>query len=245
VSELENATPTPEEGVSAQPEQNVQEQPEVNASTPQEFEIEGIGKLTPDQIKEYKQGYLRQSDYTRKTQELAQQRTEAKEAIELYNYLKNNPEIVQAMQNGDYNSVQGNPVIAKALSSNPQIEQMQVELASIRLDSEIARLKAQYSDFDEVSVIGEADKRGISDLEFVYKALQGEKLPNLKTELEKQIKSTITEEIRRNGLATSTIINSNDVPATNVADGLTPEELVIAQKMGIAPEKYAKAKQMG
>lgn len=37
------------------------------------YEIDGE-KLTPEQIKEFKAGYLRQQDYTKKTQELAEER---------------------------------------------------------------------------------------------------------------------------------------------------------------------------
>ena len=40
---------------------------------PDTVHIEGFGDYTLDELKEFKNGYLRQSDYTRKTQELARQ----------------------------------------------------------------------------------------------------------------------------------------------------------------------------
>ena len=46
--------------------------------------IEGFGDYTVDELKEFKNGYLRQSDYTKKTQELARQREEANDALEVY-----------------------------------------------------------------------------------------------------------------------------------------------------------------
>ena len=48
-----------------------------------EIEIPGIGKVSTDEVKEWKQGYLRQSDYTRKTQELAHQREQLQNAEQL------------------------------------------------------------------------------------------------------------------------------------------------------------------
>lgn len=214
------------------------------ASTPQtlEFEIDGIGKVTPDQIKEYKQGFMRQSDYTRKTQEIARQRQENKEALDLYNYLKSNPQIAQALYEGNYSVVQGDPTFQSLNPAKREIANIQDELANIKLDSTIERLKSQYKDFDEVAVLTEAEKRGISDLEFVYKALQGDKLPNLKDQIAKEIRTQLTDEIRKNGIATDTIISNNDTPPTTVVDGLSAEELAIAKKMGLSPEKYAKGK---
>jgi hypothetical protein len=66
-----------------------------------EFDIDGIGKVKVDDIKEWKLGYMRQSDYTRKTQEIARQRNETKDALDVYNFLKSNPTIAQALADGD------------------------------------------------------------------------------------------------------------------------------------------------
>ena len=59
-------------------------------ATPTTFNIDGIGEVTADQIKEWKNGNMRQSDYTRKTQDLAKERAEHKDALELYSYLRSN-----------------------------------------------------------------------------------------------------------------------------------------------------------
>ena len=60
---------------------DIQAEPEEKDNS---VEIEGIGKISVDEIKEWKQGYLRQSDYTRKTQSLASQRQEYEDAVNLY-----------------------------------------------------------------------------------------------------------------------------------------------------------------
>ena len=77
-------------------EENVQD----IQDTPQYIELDGE-QLTLEQIREFKQGYLRQSDYTKKTQILAQERERLKEAVELYDYLQSNPEIAQRLVEED------------------------------------------------------------------------------------------------------------------------------------------------
>src|SRR3990167_6202070 len=61
-----------------------------DTSAAQTFELDGE-RLTPEQIKEWKAGHMMQSDYTRKTQELSQQRDQLKPYVELADYLKANP----------------------------------------------------------------------------------------------------------------------------------------------------------
>lgn len=230
----------------AQSNGTVQEGSAVNTqpttvSQPSEIEIEGFGKVKIDDLKEWKNGYMRQSDYTRKTQEIARQRQENKEAYELYTYLKNNPQMAQALANGDTSVVQNNPMFNNLNPLNSQIENLNMKLAGLELDGMINQLKSRYKDFDEVEVLTEADRLGVSDLEFVYNALQGKKLPTLKEQLQKEIEKSITEKIRQNGIETQSIINTNDAVASN-SHGLSDAEIAIARKMGLTPEQYKNGK---
>jgi hypothetical protein len=223
---------TETQGVGTQPDNTVSE-----------IEVDGLGKVKVDDLKEWRLGYMRQQDYTRKTQEIAKQRNEAKQALDLFNYLRNNPQVAQAMANGDFSAVQGNPAFNGMNPIASQIADVNMKVATMELDNTITQLKSKYSDFDEVAVLTVADRRGLTDLEFVYKAIRGERAnpQELENKLRKQIESEITEKIRKNGLGTETIIAGNDTAAqTNY--GLTPEEIKIALKMGMTPERYAKGK---
>lgn len=204
-----------------------------------EFEIEGIGKVKADEIKEWKLGYMRQSDYTKKTQEIAKQRNETKDAIEVYNYLKNNPAIAQSLADGDTSVLANSPIGNKVFGSNPQLEDVNYRLASIELDAKLNTLKSKYPDFNEVDVLTEADRLGVADLEFVYNALRGKQVDSIKESLAKQIEAELTAKIRKNGIDTQTIIDPTDTVAT-VNHGLTPEQLTIAAKMKLTPEQYAR-----
>lgn len=212
-------------------------------NTALEFEIDGIGKVKPDDIKEWRQGYMRQSDYTRKTQEVARQRQETKEALELYNFLKSNPHVAQQMQEGDYSGVQNNPMFNKVLNSNPQYEDLSLKVASIELDNMLNGLKSKYADFNEVDVLTKADELNMTNLEDVYFLLKGRQTSNTDIEatLRRKIEAELTEKIRQNGIATQTIIDSGD-SVTDANYGLSDIELAICSKMNLSPEQYAKGK---
>lgn len=231
--------PTHQAQEPVQPTSEPQTQPEPTI-TPTELEIEGVGKVKPEDIKEWKLGYMRQSDYTRKTQEVAKQKQETQDAVTLYNYLRDNPNIATQMQQGDYSGIQKNPTMANMLNpAKKEIEDVQYQLASLQLDNDINRLKSQYSDFDEVAILQEADKRGLTDLEFIYKAMQGDKLPSIREQITKEIRSALTKEIQQNGLATETLISTKDTkPITD--SGLTEQEKMIANQMSVSYEEYAK-----
>lgn len=233
------------DGVQETPVEEVQEtteSQEVNASPTEENYIEIDGeKYTLDDIKEFRQGYLRQSDYTRKTQELARQRKENEYALELFNYLKTNPSLVEVLKQQDMGSPMFN--VAQQLTPEMQkIQELEMHIAQRDLDYEITQLKQKYPDFDEVKVLQEAEKRGITDLEFVYKALREVEqmdVERIKKEAIEESKKQILAEIEKNKDVTKTVINQGDKPTQAQAITLTPAQKRVAQGMGLTEEEYA------
>lgn len=205
------------------------------------IEIEGIGKVKLDEVKEWKQGYLRQQDYTRKTQELARQRKEAQQAIELYNYLRANPHIAERLKEVDNDNIR-----RTADSFNPamrKIEELEAKLAEDALEKEISDLKQRYPDFDEIKVLTQADKLGITDLEFVYKGLRDDvkkeeiNMEDIKKQIADEIRKQIQEELKANADSTQTIITNNDMPPQKQIN-ISPQEHNIAVNMGMSDEEY-------
>jgi len=215
----------------------------VNTPTPiTEIELDGLGKVKIDDIKEWKQGYMRQSDYTKKTQTIAQQRKEAEQALELYNFLKANPVIAQQIADGKPVNTANTPLnnLNPALQ---EVDDVRRELSNMKLDMELERLKSKYKDFDEVEVINKAAELGIEDLEFVYKGMKADTEDNLKETLKKQIEAELLQKIQQNNSATQTIIAPTNVPAVDNNYGLTDAENALCEKAGWDKEAYAKNKQ--
>ena len=124
---------------------------------PETVHIEGFGDYTLDELKEFKNGYLRQSDYTRKTQELARQREEANEALEVYEYLRNNPHLVNALMQMDNGQV--NPVVQKATPENAMMQQILHTQKAMEIEMRLNELKSKYgNDIDEVALFQKANQ---------------------------------------------------------------------------------------
>jgi len=250
VDDIQETTEQLEENVNVQADSTSQpesseETQGVNASTSEpivnEIEIGGE-KYTLDEIQEFKRGYLRQSDYTRKTQELARQREEMADAIELYNYLRDNPHLLYNLQE---NIVDPNiaDITEQLTPAMQKIQELEMKIAQQELEYEINMLKTKYDDFDEVKVLQEAEKRGITDLEFVYKALREDDkvdVEKIKQEAVAEAKKQILAELQQNKEQTKTLIDKKDAESAPTTIQLTPDQKRVAFNMGLTEEEYAK-----
>lgn len=210
-------------------EENVQD----IQDTPQYIELDGE-QLTLEQIREFKQGYLRQSDYTKKTQILAQERERLKEAVELYEYLQNNPEIAQRLVEEDT----GVKNIAPT-QENQMLKDLSYKIATIELEAQLNNLKAKDPDLDEIELLTIANQRGVNldDAYNIYRGLNFDKI------LEKKLKeqsANLTKQIQQNGNVTKTLISDADKANKNANYGLSDAQLEMAKKLGMTPEEYAK-----
>lgn len=106
-------------------------------TNPNEIEIDGIGKV---EINELKNGYLRQSDYTKKTQEVSKLRKEAEEAMKIADFVKSNPQLAQSI-----GVEPTNPFMNK-------ISELEEQLYDMKLEKEIETLTNKYSDFRVLEV---------------------------------------------------------------------------------------------
>lgn len=205
---------------------DIQTEPEEKDNS---VEIEGIGKISVDEIKEWKQGYLRQSDYTKKTQSLASQRQEYEDAVNLYNYLKANPELASRLQDDSYDGNQQYQQMTEKLNPFYQrLETLEQQLINQELDKEINDLKTKYPDFNEVEILNEANKRGVTDLEFVYKAMSSKNTDDVRKQIEDEVRQQILKELQDNNTSTQTIISNGDKPPVKNYN-LSPQETSVAK----------------
>lgn len=203
-------------------------------TTPDGIELDGE-ILTLDQIREYRKGHMRQADYTRKTQELARMRQEHAEAIELYEFLRNNPEIAQRLQ-------EESPVApaARELTVDPIIRELDMKVRTMEVEKALGLIKQAMPEADEIEILQIATDKRIS-VEDAFEQWKGKNLDKI---LEKRIKSQtekMVDKIKENGQTTRTLMNPSLKPPTENL-GLTSAEIAFARKMDMTPEEYKKYK---
>lgn len=139
------------------------------------------------------QGYQRQADYTRKTQELSQQREQLQYAQTLQQALESNPQQTLEILSRHYGVAEAQRMIADAQDapSEPEfddplekriweteqrIQQYEQERANDQLQKEIVRLQNTYEDFNPQEVVRAALNAGTTNLEAVYKQIAYDRL---------------------------------------------------------------------
>lgn len=160
---------------------------ESDASEPVEavFEVDG----TPITVDEAKNGYLRQSDYTRKTQELAEQRKQLRNAEVLQAALQRDPQATLRALADAYGVDFANQVASTADSDggwgvedevsqpDPRLEelvawrqQQEVAAAQAQIQKELTELESVYGEFDHSEVLRFTLDRGFPDVTSAFKA---------------------------------------------------------------------------
>jgi hypothetical protein len=134
-------------------------------------------------------GYSRQADYTRKTQELAEQRQQLQWASAIQAALENNPaqtidllsnhygiSRAEAKEMADEWSMESDtwndPVDAKMNELDKRIRAFEEQQAYAKLERDVQALQTKYGeDFNPQEVVAAAIAQGSSNLEAVYKQI--------------------------------------------------------------------------
>lgn len=149
------------------------------------FEVDG----TPITVDEARNGYLRQSDYTRKTQELAEQRKQLRNAEVLQAALQRDPQATLRALADAYGVEFANQVASTAdddggwgveddgSKPDPRLEelvawrqQQEVAAAQAQIQKELTDLESTYGEFDHGEVLRFALDQGFPDVTSAFKA---------------------------------------------------------------------------
>ena len=204
-------------------------------STPQTYNVNGQD-LT---IEELQTGYMRQQDYIAQREELNALREQNKQALELVEYLRKNPNLANKLLEED--NVDNNAVnVVNPLTE--RIEKLERERYVERMNNQIEMLKMKYKDFNEVDVLNKAVQMNTPDLEFVYHGMRGAKIDDIIAQQVKEQLAKAQEDMVKNTQATRTVVGkASDVEPTTTHN-LTQQEMRVADLMGISYEEYAKYK---
>ena len=161
-----------------------------------EIEVDLGNGTTRVTIEELKNGYLRQADYTRKTQEVAAQRSDLDDARAFHDAFMNDPvEFARALavraelldpntpvkdtgaikaQSAEQFEAAVQAEVDARLSSHPQVVEATKASAKAQVHAEFDRIgeahNMQISADVRQSIIDEAVRRGVGDLELVFEA---------------------------------------------------------------------------
>lgn len=203
------------------------------------IEIDGQ-ELTIDELKS---GYLRQSDYTRKTQEIQREKKAVEEAMQFMEKVQSNPQVAEQLS-----QQLGMPNLDPNQARYQELENRYYDLL---IESQIRDLKSKYGDFDVQAVLETARDSNINDLDTAYHVVQSRKgisephdepdMDQIKEELRKELMKEIRSEMETN-VDTSTVITQGggQAPVRDTGPQLSAVEANVARNMGLTPEEYAK-----
>lgn len=205
----------------------------------EELEIEGIGTVSIQDIIDWRQGNMRQADYTRKTQELARQREELKDAVDVYNYLKEKPYLLKNIMDGQpvYNDE-----LANRMSYERQaIRNLEYKQKAMEVEQKLADLRSKYGDIDEVALFNKATELKTEDLEFVWRGIVSDfAKPQDTTELKEQLRQEILAELSENKQKVKTTVNTRQSTNKQTRTTVSDDERRVAEGLGLSVAEYLK-----
>lgn len=193
-------------------------------------------------LDELKGGYLRQSDYTRKTQELARIKKDLEKAETVYTAMHSDEETAQ--------EISERLGIEYVSPKDANVQELQVKYQELLLERDIEKLEAKYGSFDVNEVLQLAYDKRIENIEDAYHLVQSTRNPTAKpTEsldieaIKEQIRQELKEELQST-VDTSTTIRTggSTAPITDDTPQLSAQELKVATAMKMSPKDYAKWK---
>lgn len=204
-------------------------QPEEEA-VPQTFDVNGE-QVTLDELTK---GYLRQSDYTRKTQDISRQSREIEKARELLEKVSENPELAQQL---GYDP------------ESERVRELEANYYDLLLEKEVMTLSNKYADFDTDNVLNFAVERQMDNLEDAYllykqynpnQAQPNSSVPNTQAIDVEALKAQIRAELQAEQNTSTIITGGGQAPTPQAEITLSPAEQRIARGMGLSDAEYAK-----
>ena len=156
---------------------------ETSTEVPQEpaYTVKVDGEEQQVSLEELQQGYQRQADYTRKTQEIAAERDRLQQAEAIVSALEHDPEgtlqtlahsfnvaPITGQQVSDDEYAEVDPTQQKLAELEQKIaRQEQIERVQ-RVEREVSTLQEKYGEFNREELLNHALKNGIPNLEAAY-----------------------------------------------------------------------------
>ena len=197
------------------------------------------GEVVKVPVKEALAGYQRQADYTRKTQEISEQRKQLQFAATLQEALQKDPESTLRLLNQQFGKSQptATPEEDEYLTAeekqvrelNQRLAALEQERAMDALVKTIDTLQEKYGDeFNADEVVFRANQLGTTDLEAVFKSLAFDKVYAEKTKASKKLAE---EQERLNAKRSATVVSSGASAKGSAPKSAPPKSVFEAFEM--------------
>lgn len=205
---------------------------------PSMFNIDGED-FTIEQLREMRSNSLNHADYVSQLNRVKQMEEANRDAIELFNYLKNKPDLARKMYelDGELSAGKGNlqadPMAERLATMENRFRMMDTER---QLDAIVS--KDNYVTKGDLLRVATESRCDISTAYNIWKGQNFDKI--LKTRLDEQSKS-LTQQIKNNSTVTKTAITEGDkVNSGDITFGLSDVQQIMAKKLGMTFEEYKK-----
>jgi hypothetical protein len=202
------------------------------------LQVDGEEVVIP--VKEALAGYQRQADYTRKTQEISEQRKQLQFAATLQEALQKDPENTLRLLNQQFGKNQPTAVTPEEeeylTPEEQQVRQLNQRLAALEqeramdaLVKTIDTLQEKYGDeFNADEVVFRANQLGTTDLEAVFKSIAFDKVYAEKTKASKKLAE---EQERLNAKRNASVVSSGASAKTSAPKSAPPKSIHEAFEM--------------
>lgn len=192
-----------------------------------------------DDVREWRNGSLRQSDYTKKSTELAKQKAEHQDAIEMFEYLKGKPELLKHLAEIDSEGMSKEKVIDKLDPVAKKVQDLEIQLKMKDIDTQLQKVMSKDKSVSEVELLEVANDYGV-DVEKAYNIWRGLNIDKILETEKLKTKQTVAKEIQKNNSITKTLITNSDTKNEGNNNGLTDTQMLMCQKLDMTPEDYVK-----
>jgi hypothetical protein len=179
--------------------------------TSEKFTVKVNGQDVQVTREELVNGYSRQADYTRKTQELAARQQELAVYERIASALQTDPvATIKALQEAyGFEDTREDTFVDPTEQRVAQVEswiaQQQRAEQHRQIDGELARLRGSYGDFDEQALIRHALQNGIPSLEAAYAHMN---LPTLHSDAERLRQARAAKQARLTAANDASVVSS-------------------------------------
>lgn len=196
-------------------------------------------EFTIDEIREWRKGNLRQSDYTKKTTELAKQRAEHKDALEMFEYLKGKPELLKHLADLDEEGMSKEKVIDKLDPTTKRVQDLEIQLRMKDIDAQLQKVMANDKSVSEVDLLEVANDYNV-DIDKAYNIWRGLNIDKILESEKLKTKQTVAKEIQKNNTITKTLITNGDTNNEGNKHNLSDAQLLMCEKLDMTPDDYVK-----